>query len=135
VTSEAQTERPLVLIVEDDADVADSLASLLDAELFDVEVAADGIAALDLARRRRPAVVLLDVMLPRLDGVGVAAELRRVPGLADVPLILASAGRQLDETARQMATPYFLRKPFHLDELLTLIRRAVRSGHEPERPA
>src|SRR5438477_7528611 len=106
--NEERSEEPLVLIVEDDEDIAESLASLLDAESYRVAIASDGISALERARKRTPDVILLDLMLPRLDGIGVAAELRRMNhGLERVPLILFSAGRQLEQAAREVGTPYF----------------------------
>jgi DNA-binding response OmpR family regulator len=116
---------PLVLVVEDDEDIAESITVLLDTEQFRVSVAADGLSALDHACSRRPDVVLLDLMLPRLDGVGFAERLRRVPGMESVPLILCSAGRQLEEAARRIGTPYYLHKPFELDQVLALIHRAL----------
>jgi len=115
---------PLVLVVEDDEDIADSLVSLLESESFRVAVASDGLSALSHARSLRPDLILIDLMLPRLDGVSFAEELRGGE-LRGVPLILCSAGRQLEQAAHRIGTPYFIRKPFELDEFLALIRRAL----------
>jgi DNA-binding response OmpR family regulator len=117
---------PHVLIVDDDEDIAESIASLLDAESYGVAVAGDGVDAIDHAVRHRPDLILLDLKLPRLDGVGVARALRALEGgLERVPVILVSAMRQVEEAARAIGTPYFLRKPFDLDEVLTLVRQAL----------
>ena len=118
--------RPLVLIVEDDEDIAESLKTLLESEEFDALSAADGVLGLERARDARPDVILLDMMLPRLDGVGVAHELRRTDANPP-PVVLYSAGWRLEEAAREVGTPWFLRKPFDIDELLALIRRALAS--------
>lgn len=123
-----------VLIVEDDEDIAESLATLLDAEGFQAAIAGDGPSGVEQAASLRPDVILLDLMLPRLDGVGVAAELkRRGGGLERIPLILLSAGRQVEEAALEVGTPYFLPKPFDLESILSLLERALRECHDDDR--
>lgn len=131
--SAAGPPAPHVLIVEDDEDIADSLATLLDAEGYAVATASDGPRGVDQAVALHPDVILLDLMLPRLDGVGVAAELkRRGGGLERIPLILLSAGRQVEEAAVEVGTPYFLPKPFDLDAILALLERALRERHNDD---
>src|SRR5581483_1115648 len=76
-----------VLVVDDNADAADSLSALLRAVGHDVRVAHAGPAALDVAAEFRPAVVVLDVGLPGMDGCEVARRLRAIPGTAGVRLI------------------------------------------------
>ena len=120
-----------ILVVEDDPDIADSLDLLLRDEGFLVALAEDGLAALERVAAHRPDLILLDVMLPRLDAVGLVTELRaRGVGPDRVPVILLSAGSQLGDAQRAVGTPYSLRKPFSLEEILALIRRALddRSG-------
>lgn len=115
-----------ILVVEDDPDISESLASLLRDEGYDVEVAADGVLAVEAAGKSPPDLVLLDLMLPRLDGVGVAAELDKMGlGLQRVPIVLVSAGHQLAEAARKIGTAFTLRKPFELREILISIERAL----------
>jgi DNA-binding response OmpR family regulator len=115
-----------ILVVEDDPDISESLASLLRDEGYDVEVAADGVLAVEAACKSPPDLVLLDLMLPRLDGVGVAAELDKMGlGLSRVPIVLVSAGHQLAEAARKIGTTFVLRKPFELREILLSIERAL----------
>jgi len=115
-----------LLVVEDDRDIAESLAALLADEGYRVETAPDGVAASAQARAAPPDAILLDLMLPLLDGVGVAEELARAGlGLAKVPIILLSAGQELATGAKKIGTPYVLRKPFELDDLLKMIDRAL----------
>ena len=91
-----------VLIAEDHVDGADSLAMLPRMVGHDVEVAHDGLAALDLAPRYRPDVVLLDLAMPRLSGYDVARELPRLlPG--QKPLIVAVTGYGDTESKRRSA--------------------------------
>ena len=81
---------PHVLVVEDDPSVRGLLQTLLAAEGYDVAVASDGLAGLVKASSRRPAVILLDLMMPDLGGVRVLEELRGDPALADVPVIVVT---------------------------------------------
>ncbi len=119
----ATEQRALVLVVEDDADIAETLSALLREEGYRVEVAVDGLAAVAQAKADRPDLVLLDLMLPRLDGVGVAAALAQA-GIA-APIVLVSAGQKLVSAAARIGTPYLLRKPFDLDAVLRMIARAL----------
>ncbi len=85
-----------------------------------VEAVADGQAALTAARRRRPDLVLSDVMMPRLDGFGLVAALRQDPGLADIPVILLSAraGEEAQVEGLGAGADDYLIKPFAARELL-----------------
>ncbi len=77
-----------VLIIEDDADAAGVLEAYLRRENYDVAVTVDGLAGLDMAQRWKPDLILLDVMLPGLNGTEVLASLRRK---SDVPVIMVTA--------------------------------------------
>lgn len=77
-------------MVDDNADLRDYIVNLLSAH-YEVEVAIDGLAALDAARLHKPTLVLSDVMMPGLDGFGLLKALRADPTLRDIPVILLSA--------------------------------------------
>jgi len=111
-----------ILVVEDDPDVSDLICEVLEEEGFGVTLAKTGVDALENLARRRPALVVLDVMLPDIYGEGVANALRAA--YAGVPIILTSAlPITVDETLAVGAAT-FLRKPFGPDALLA----AVHSG-------
>jgi signal transduction histidine kinase/CheY-like chemotaxis protein len=86
-----------ILLADDNADMRGYIDRLL-APHFEVQAVADGQAAIDAVRERKPDLVLADVMMPRLDGLGLVRELRTTPSLADLPVILVSA--RADEQAR-----------------------------------
>jgi CheY-like chemotaxis protein len=111
-----------VLIIEDDADLRDMMAQLLRLEGFDAMTAANGREALDYLRGHRPpTVILLDLMMPVMDGWQFRREQQRDAELADVPVIVLSA---LDQArAADLATNAFLKKPLDFDRLLELVRR------------
>lgn len=122
-------ETPLVLIVEDDPDVRDTLSDVLQDEGYRTSQAGNGREALDTLRRadaERPAVVLLDIMMPVMDGVAFRNEQLRDASLRDIPVIVLSAHARLDELASELELTTALRKPVALDALLEAVERVVR---------
>ncbi len=115
---------PTILIIEDHAALRENLTDLLTLEGHRVLSAADGIAGLELARQKRPDLVLCDIMLPGLDGWGILAALRAEPATAALPFVFLTAkGDAADVRAgmRQGADDY-LAKPFTRVDLLDAIR-------------
>ncbi len=113
-----------ILLADDNADMRDYLARLLTTAGWEVEAAVDGEAALEAARRRRPDLMLADVMMPRLDGLGLVAALRRDPRLAELPIILLSAraGDEARVEGLDAGADDYLIKPFTARELLARVR-------------
>jgi two-component system response regulator CpxR len=115
--------RAPVLIVEDDADIRELLSSVLALEGYPVVTAADGAEGLEQLRAAHPALVLLDLMMPSMDGW----EFRRLqmmdPTLAEVPTVILSGDGRLEAKAASLGTA-FLRKPVDLDELLSVVAKA-----------
>ncbi len=133
--------RPVVLLADDNADMREYVRRLL-APRYEVEAVADGQAALETARRRRPALVLTDVMMPRLDGFALLRELRSDPGLRTVPVVLLSAraGEESRVGGLEAGADDYLVKPFSPRELLARVTTnlelaRVRKEAERERVA
>jgi DNA-binding response OmpR family regulator len=116
---------PRVLVVEDDQDIADVLQRSLRMEGYEVRIAGDGLAALDEAHGFLPDVVILDLGLPRLDGIEVARELRRDD---DVPILMLTARDALEARVEGLdsGADDYLVKPFERQELLARIRALLR---------
>ena len=115
--------RGSVLIVEDDPSVRDVLQVVLDSEGYEVVLAADGFEALDRLDEGLPDLVLLDLMLPRLDGASVVAELERRGLWPGIPIVVLSAATQADRWAARIRADGFIPKPFDIEILLDEVHR------------
>lgn len=114
-----------ILIVEDEAEIAGYLRRGLTFEGYSVEIAADGRQALDIARERPPDLVVLDLMLPGIDGLEVA---RRLRAASDVPIIMLTARDAVPDRVAglEAGADDYLIKPFAFEELLARIRVQLR---------
>ena len=117
--------RPRVLVVEDDVDIAGVLRRSLDIEGYDVRLAKDGVDALDQWATFNPDAVVLDLGLPRLDGVEVAKRLRKD---SDVPILMLTARDSLEDRVGGLdsGADDYLVKPFERAELLARLRAMMR---------
>jgi len=110
-----------VLVVEDEPDVRTTLSDLIGAFGYQSAEAANGVEALHALRRSRPRLVLLDLMMPVMDGWEFRRQQQANPAVADVPVIVLSA---LDQSrAANVNAAAFLKKPLDFDRLLELVRR------------
>ncbi|MFA7762619.1 response regulator [Streptomyces sp. NRRL S-448] len=114
-----------VLVVEDEPQIVRALVINLKARRYEVDAAADGASALELAAARHPDVVVLDLGLPDMDGVEVIKGLR---GWTRVPILVLSARHSSDEKVEALdaGADDYVTKPFGMDELLARLRAAVR---------
>jgi CheY-like chemotaxis protein len=112
-----------VLVVDDSADTADSLALLLRMEGHEVRVAYEGAAALEAAQTFCPEVVLSDIGLPGMTGYELAPRLRQLPGLADILLVALTGYAQEEDRRRAEAAGFdaYLVKPADLDTVRALL--------------
>jgi CheY-like chemotaxis protein len=118
-------EKSVVLVVEDDAETRAFLQlALCDGLGLAVAVARDGAEAIERARRHRPALVLLDMHLPAIDGYAVARQLKADPRTQDVWLV-ALTGRSERRQVAAAGCDEFLRKPIELDHLLVAIEAGL----------
>jgi two-component system OmpR family response regulator len=122
------------LVVEDDATIADFVARGLREASFAVDEAADGEAGLEAARRQSYDVAIVDLMLPRRDGLSLIEELRRAG--VTTPVLILSARRSVDDRVRglQAGGDDYLTKPFAFAELLARVQALVRRASRAPEP-
>jgi DNA-binding response OmpR family regulator len=111
-----------VLVVDDDPDILDALSEILEVEGYDVQRARNGREALQRLEQGLPDLVLLDLMMPVMDGWEFARSL--APG-ARPPIIVLSADRNVSAKAKEIGALGWLAKPFELSELLEAVRSVV----------
>jgi CheY-like chemotaxis protein len=124
---------PLVLVVDDDPDILDAICDILEAEQYRVSRARHGAEALERIGIERPDVILLDLMMPVMDGVSFAHALRERAPSWDVPILVISADGNPQRAASVGARGY-LAKPFDIDALLAHVAAMTSGGtSEPSR--
>ena len=125
--------KPLVLIVEDDTDLGLSMVEYLEQEGLEAKLARDGDQAMLMVDSLSPAVVVLDLMMPRRDGFSVLRELRSDGRIASLPVIVVTAIFGLSERlyATELGAADYITKPFKLDELLARIVSLLPANTRP----
>jgi chemosensory pili system protein ChpA (sensor histidine kinase/response regulator) len=115
---------PLVLVVDDSITVRRVTQRLLKREGYRVALAADGLQALEKLQEEKPAVVLSDIEMPRMDGFDLARNIRGDENLRDLPIIMITSriAEKHREHARELGVDHYLGKPYSEDELLGLVR-------------
>lgn len=117
-----------LLLVEDDQTLRDTLAYNLQREGYDVLVTGDGVSALDLAREHKPDLIILDIMLPGLDGLTVCRTLRHEMEVLIV-LLTARTGEVDRIVGLDSGADDYIVKPFSVGEMLARLRAVLRRGH------
>jgi DNA-binding response OmpR family regulator len=120
-----------ILVVDDEPSVTDLIAYNLRKDLYDVQVAADGRTALRLACEYNPDLILLDLMIPEIDGLDVCRELRKT---SMVPIIMITArGEELDRVlGLEIGADDYVTKPFSVRELMARIKAVLRRTQNEE---
>jgi len=116
--------RPLILVVDDDLEILEVLSDILQSEGYLVDRARHGREALARLDRKRPDLILLDMMMPVMDGREFYQALR-LRDDRDIPLLVLSANRRRVDKEETMVARGYLAKPFELGELLRLVKEVV----------
>jgi DNA-binding response OmpR family regulator len=109
------TKKPIVALVEDDPLIAEMYTTKFTKEGYDIRHAADGFAGLEMVKKEKPDIILLDIIMPKLDGFQVLQELRKIAEFKETPVVmLTNLGQEEDvQKGRQYgATDYFIKTNF-----------------------
>jgi two-component system response regulator MprA len=114
-----------VLVVDDDSAIREILELALADEGYDVDLAGDGVEAIDKVNNKQPQLILLDWMMPRMDGEAFADELGRRGLRPAIPILMLTAAGNPEQKAARIGAEGFLTKPFELPTLLDEVARLV----------
>ncbi len=114
-----------VLVVDDDQGVQQTVRAILEDEGYEVIVASDGLNALAKLDGFFPALILLDITMPRMDGYAFADELRRVGLHERLPIVVLTADGRARQKAERVGAAGYLHKPFSVDGLLATVAAAL----------
>lgn len=123
-----------ILVIEDDDIVARTIERSLRGDEFHVELASSGVEGLKTARRNRPDLVILDIIMPGMDGYAVCREIRADPVLAPTPVLFLTAKIKDEDkiTGFNAGADDYLCKPFNIDELVLRVRAILRRTRRQE---
>jgi len=116
-----------VLLIDDDETLRLMVGQLLEEEGYDVIVAGDGLEALEQLENMRPDLILLDLVMPNMEGYALEGELRRRGLRPAIPVVLLTAGADADDEMEKVGAAGCLKKPFELDTLLQTVAETVRA--------
>jgi two-component system response regulator (stage 0 sporulation protein F) len=117
---------PKIVVVEDDERLREVIAEALCEDGYAVETAANGQVALELLRHFTPDLLIIDLMMPHMNGEEFTFEVRQIESLESVPIIVVSAARSGPELSAQIGAVHYLGKPFDLFELTRRVTRLLR---------
>jgi len=119
-----------ILIIDDEPELVKAVEVRLKASGYDVEVAYDGKAGIDKAKEVRPDLILLDFVMPMMDGYEVARELMADIEIKQIPIVVLTASQQKDLKARfrEIGINAFIVKPFETSDLLNMVNKYLSKG-------
>lgn len=129
---ELSDTRQKILIVDDELDALTALKRALEADNYNVVEAADGLSAIEKVKTEKPDVVLLDLMMPEMDGIEACKHLKSDPKYKHIPIIMLTAKGEIDNKIEgiEMGADDYVTKPFNLHELKARIKMVLRRAQD-----
>jgi len=128
--NETESSKGLILVADDDPDIRDIVSFRLERAGYETAQAANGDEALNMALERPPALCILDVMMPKVNGFELVRELRGNETTQGIPVLMLTASVQDKDVARgfEIGADDYLKKPFNTNELLARVAALLRRG-------
>ena len=121
-----------ILVIDDDKAINELIKINLELNGYEVVQAFDGIEGFALAKQEEPSLIVLDVMMPEVDGFTVAQRIRQCPEISETPIIMLTALSELQDKVNgfNLGVDDYLTKPFEIDELLVRVRALLKRTHQ-----
>lgn len=117
-----------ILVVDDDQGILDALQAMLEEVGYHVITANTPQSIHKIIKTHKPGLILLDIWMPGVDGQAITKDIKNKEATKHIPIILFSALNELDQLAKQAGADGFLRKPFNIDELLSLVKKHLKNA-------
>lgn len=111
-----------ILVVDDGEDILDGIKIVLEDEGYDVKVLTNSMKVIERAKKIKPNLILLDYMMPGLDGGKATERIKKDSSLKNIPVIIFSASQELERVAQEAGADDILAKPFEIDALVEKIK-------------
>ena len=113
-----------LLVIDDEVDIAETVKIRLEVNGYSVELAYDGLNGIDKAVKALPDLILLDILMPQVDGFEVCRRLRQIPETKNIPVIMLTAikSSEILQKAKEAGAQDYLAKPFESGELVEIVR-------------
>jgi two-component system chemotaxis response regulator CheY len=116
-----------IMVIDDDADIREAIGQVLELEGYSVVSAKDGRDGLEKLQTIFPKLILLDLMMPVMNGIEFKMELNAIPDLAPIPVVVLSADSSIQEKSSKIGVPAYLKKPVSVESLVDLVKRFCRT--------
>lgn len=124
-----------ILIIEDEPDITELIKNRVESAGYKTIAAYDGVEGLEMAKKEMPDLILLDILMPRMDGITVAMRLKKMDETKHIPIIICSVTKGPDEEGltKKIGVDDYLYKPLNAEELLGKIKKVLKKKRDPER--
>lgn len=119
-----------LLVIDDEVDIGETVKIRLEVNGYSVNLAYDGLDGIDKAVKTRPDLILLDILMPQVDGFEVCRRLRKIPETQNIPIIMLTAIKSPEslQKAKEAGAQDYLAKPFESGELVEIVRFYLEKG-------
>ena len=123
------SDKPKILIIDDEADLLETMRYRLESAGFDVITAQDGSSGIDKAKEAKPDLIILDIMMPGIDGFETLKKLKEASSTKKIPTVISSCGKEEESWAKKslgLGASGYIVKPFEAESLLFTVKKLIK---------